>query len=81
MSLSRKCNQRFVVTFDKWGMRWSPIAVRLTNAAGMALDSVGNIYLTVQSNKLIRIAIGTTNQTTIATVTNVGTSCRYCCKA
>jgi hypothetical protein len=63
-----------VVTFDKWGDAVVTNAVRLTNAAGMALDSVGNIYLTVQSNKLIRIAIGTTNQTTIATVTNVGTS-------
>ena len=68
-----------VVTFEQ---AYSPTcgdavvtnAVRLTNAAGMALDSVGNIYVTVQSNKLIRIAAGTTNRTTIATIPNAGTS-------
>ena len=63
-----------VVTFDDWGDAVATNAVRLTNAAGMALDNVGNIYLTVQSNKLIRIAAGTTNRTTIATITNAGTS-------
>src|SRR5208282_3066245 len=45
-----------VVTFDNWGDAVITNAVQLTNAAGMALDSVGNIYLTVQSNTLIRIA-------------------------
>ena len=63
-----------VVTFDNWGDAVATNAVRLTNAAGMALDSAGNIYLTVQSNKLIRIAAGTTNRTTIATIPNAGTS-------
>jgi hypothetical protein len=63
-----------VVTFDNWGDAWATNAVRLTNAAGMALDSAGNIYVTVQSNKLIRIAAGTTNRTTIATIPNAGTS-------
>jgi hypothetical protein len=48
-------------------------AVGLTNAAGMSLDSSGNIYLTIQSNKLIRIPAFTTNRTTIATITNAGT--------
>ena len=55
-----------VVTFDNWGDVLATNAVRLTNAAGMALDGAGNIYLTVQSNKLIRIIAGTTNWTTIA---------------
>jgi hypothetical protein len=63
-----------VVTFDNWGDTVAINAVRLTNAAGMALDGGGNIYLTAQSNKLIRIAAGTTNQTTIATIPNAGTS-------
>jgi hypothetical protein len=63
-----------VVTFDNWGDTVAINAVRLTNAAGMALDNVGNIYVTVQSNKLIRIAAGTTNRTTVATIPNAGTS-------
>jgi len=63
-----------VVTFDNWGDAVATNAVRLTNAAGMALDSAGNIYVTVQSNKLIRIAAGTANRTTIATIPNAGTS-------
>jgi hypothetical protein len=63
-----------VVTFDNWGDAVAINAVRLTNAAGMALDSGGNIYLTVQSNKLIRIDAGTTNRTTIATNFPAGTS-------
>ena len=49
-------------------------AIHLTHATGMALDSSDNIYVTVQSNKLIRIAAYTSNQTTIATITNAGTS-------
>ncbi len=48
-------------------------AVGLTNATGIALDSSDNIYVTVQSNKLIRIAAFATNRTTIATITNAGT--------
>jgi hypothetical protein len=67
-------NNGSVVSFDNWGDAWVTNAVQLTNAAGMALDSDGNIYVTVQSNKLIRITYGTTNQTTIATITNAGTA-------
>lgn len=63
-----------VITFDNWGDAVVTNAVGLSTAAGLALDSVGNIYLTIQGNKLIRIAAGTTNQTTIATITNAGTS-------
>src|ERR1035437_7589507 len=63
-----------VITFDNWGDAVVTNAVGLSTAAGLALDSVGNIYLTIQGNQLIRIAAGTTNQTTIATITNAGTS-------
>src|ERR1035437_1714506 len=63
-----------VITFDNWGDAVVTNAVGLSTAAGLALDSVGNIYVTIQDNKLIRIAAGTTNRTTIATITNAGTS-------
>jgi hypothetical protein len=68
-----------VVTFD--GDVFSPTyedavatnAVHLTNAAGMAMDYNGNIYVTVQSNTLIQITpAGVRN--TIAVITNAGTS-------
>lgn len=49
-------------------------ATGLTNAAGMAMDALGNIYVTVQSNTVIQIAPPYTNKTTIATVTNAGAS-------
>jgi len=62
------------ITFDNWGDAVVTNATHLTNAAGMSMDSFGNIYLTVQSNKLVRIAAFTTNLTTIATITNAGTS-------
>ncbi len=73
-------NNGSVLTFDldinsaSYGDAVITNAVQLTNAAGMSLDSVGNIYVTVQSNKLIRIAAGTSSQTTIATIPNAGTS-------
>jgi hypothetical protein len=63
-----------VVEFNNSGDLVAKNATGLINAAGMALDGVGNIYLTVQSNKLIRIAAGTTNQITIATIPNAGAS-------
>ncbi|MBW8865611.1 MAG: hypothetical protein JF609_11965, partial [Verrucomicrobia bacterium] len=47
-------------------------ATKLTNATAMALDPAANIYLTV-SNKLIRIAAGTANQTVITTINIPGT--------
>ena len=62
-----------VVTFDNWGDAVATNAVKLTNAAGMAMDFTGNIYVTVQSNTLIRITpAGVRN--TIAVITNAGTS-------
>ena len=63
-----------VITFDNWGDAVVTNAVGLSTAAGLALDSAGNIYVTIQGNKLIRIAAGTTSRTTIATIPNAGTS-------
>ncbi len=48
-------------------------ATKLTNAAGMALDYAGNIYVTVRSNSVIRIAPDGTI-TNIATINIAGTS-------
>jgi hypothetical protein len=62
-----------VVEFDTYGDLIATNATGLTNAAAMAMDNVGNIYVTVSSNKLIRIAPNDV-VTTVATVTNAGTS-------
>jgi hypothetical protein len=48
-------------------------ALNLSNPTGMALDSADNIYVTVQGNKLIRIAAFGSTQTTIATIPMAGT--------
>ena len=61
-----------IITFNKYGESIFTNALKLTNATGMALDSVGNIYVTVQSNKIIRLDAGTTNRTTVATVAETG---------
>jgi hypothetical protein len=60
-----------VVEFNNFGELQTINATGLTNAGGMALDSVGDIYVTA-SNALIRI-IGT-NRTTIATIPDAGAS-------
>jgi hypothetical protein len=67
-------NNGSVITFDNWGDAVITNALKLTNAAGMALDGGGNIYVTVQGNKLIRIGANSTNQTVVATIPNSGTS-------
>ena len=67
-------NNGSIVTFDNWGDAVITNAVQLTNATGMTLDSFGNIYVTVKSNKLIRIAAYSTNQTVVATNFPAGTS-------
>lgn len=63
-----------IYTFDLFGELVFTNATKLTNATSMAMDTTGNIYVTVQSNKLIRIDAGTANQTTIATIPNTGTT-------
>lgn len=48
-------------------------ATGLTNAAGIALDLLGNIYVTVRNNTLMRIAPNG-SKTNIAVIPNAGTS-------
>ena len=67
-------NNGTVLQFDTFGELVLTNATGLTNAAAMALDGAANLYLTVQSNKLIRIAAGTTNQTLIPASFPAGTS-------
>ncbi len=48
-------------------------AMNLTNAAGMTMDSSGNLYVTVNSNRILEFtAPGVSN--VIVTITNAGTS-------
>jgi hypothetical protein len=61
-----------VLEFDTYGDLIATNATGLTNAAGIALDPAADIYVTVGSNTLIRIA--GTNITTIATIATPGTS-------
>ncbi len=52
-------------------------ASKLTNATAMALDGSANIYLTVQSNTVIRIAQSSNNAVSVVgVITNAGTSLR-----
>ncbi len=62
-----------VLEFDQYGDLIATNATGLTNAAGIALDPIDDIYVTVNSNTLIRITPGGI-RTTIATITNAGTS-------
>lgn len=62
--------------FDKFGCPTLPNAIYATNlvtANGLTIDRSGTLYVTVESNKVNRIAADTTNITTIATITNAGT--------
>ena len=56
-----------IVEYDMYGILVATNATQLTNAAGIALDTAGNIYVTERSNLVVEISGGT--QTTIATVT------------
>ncbi len=62
-----------VLEFDFLSNLIATNATKLTNAAGMAIDSADDIYVTVRSNSVIEITPGGTI-TTIATITNAGTS-------
>lgn len=48
-------NNGSLVRFDSFGENATNLVVGLTNAAGMAMDRAGNIYLTVRSNTLLKI--------------------------
>ncbi|MGH7941504.1 MAG: fibronectin type III domain-containing protein, partial [Limisphaerales bacterium] len=61
------CTNGSVVEYDKFGILVATNATHLTNAAAIALDTSGNIYVTERSNLVIEISGGV--QTTIATVT------------
>ncbi len=51
-------------------------AANLTNATSLALDGAANLYVTVKSNTVIRIAAGTGTITTVGIITNKYTSLR-----
>jgi len=66
-------NNGMVLKFDQYGGLLATNTTALTNAAAIALDRIGNIYVTVRSNTLIRITPSGT-KTNIATITNANTS-------
>jgi DNA-binding beta-propeller fold protein YncE len=51
-------------------------ASHLTNATSLALDGAANLFVTLNSNTVIRIAAGTGVRTTVGIITNKGTSLR-----
>jgi hypothetical protein len=61
-----------------FGLKQSPAtnAFGLTNATSLVLDSSDNIYVTVKSNTVIRIAAGNNAVTTVGVITNKFTSLR-----
>ena len=62
-----------VLEFDWYGNLIATNATGLANAAGIALDSSDNIYVTIKSNTLLKITSpGVSN--IVATITNAGTS-------
>ena len=48
-------NNGTVVTFDSFGDVVTTNAIGLTNACGITMDSIGNLYVTVRSNTVIKI--------------------------
>lgn len=56
-----------VVEYDKYGILVATNATHLTNAAAMAIDFAGNLYVTERTNLVIKISGGT--QTTVTAVT------------
>ena len=66
-------NNGTVLQFDGFGELVKTNATGLTNAAGIALDGNGNIYLTIRSNTVIRVAPNGL-KTTVATIASAGAS-------
>lgn len=64
--------------FETYGLKQPPAtnAASLTNATSLALDPAANLYVTVNSNTVIKIAAGTNLKTTIGVITNKFTSLR-----
>jgi len=63
-------NNGSVVTFDNFGDVVAINATGLTNACGITMDTSGNLYVTVNSNKLIKLS-PYLNVTNVSSVTNI----------
>jgi hypothetical protein len=62
-----------ILTYDYYGDLVATNAMNLTNAAAMAMDLAGNIYVTVNGNQILKYtAPGVSN--VVVTITNAGTS-------
>ena len=66
-------NNGTVLKFSTYGELLATNATALTNAGGMALDTVGDIYLTVNGNTLMMIPPSGA-PSVVAVITNAGTS-------
>lgn len=62
-----------ILEFDTYGDLLATNATKLTNAAGIAIDLTGNLYITVGSNSVVKLTPAGT-LTTVATIPNAGTS-------
>src|ERR1041385_2630330 len=69
-------NNGTVLECNRFGNFLGTNALNLVNANGIAVDSGTNIYVTVSSNQVVKIAPGSFPgvKTTVTTVTNAGTS-------
>ncbi|MGH7981403.1 MAG: hypothetical protein ACREE6_18650, partial [Limisphaerales bacterium] len=59
-----------VVEYDKYGILVATNATHLTNAAAMAIDLAGNLYVTERTNLVIKISGGTQTPVTAVTESN-----------
>jgi len=66
-------NNGSVVTFDNFGETVATNATGLTNAGGLTMDNLGNIYVTVSGNTVIKITPDGV-RTNVATIPMAGTS-------
>ena len=66
-------NNGSVVTFNNFGETVATNATGLTNACGMARDNIGNLYVTVRSNTIIKITPAGV-KTNVAVIPIAGTS-------
>ena len=64
-------NNGSVITFDSFGDTVATNATGLTNACGITMDNAGSVYVTLNSNKVIRISSFylVTNFTTVTNIT------------
>ena len=70
-----KFNGHYLLKFDYYKYLISSNSFRFTNATAMAMDGLTNIYITSQSNRVLRVnPAGTV--TTVGVITNAGTFLR-----